>query len=79
MKEESLARLKAVVRIVLEVPDGVDIEGVRKVNSRRWDSLAQVSLVAAIESEFSVVIPPRDYERLTSFKSITFLLEELGI
>jgi acyl carrier protein len=79
MNAENMERLRAIVTAVLDLPEGADIEGVRRVTSRRWDSLAQVSLVAAIESEFDLVLPVTAYQRMTSVKAIVLLLEEQGL
>ncbi len=76
MDAEGLEKLKAIVRAVLEIPDSADVENSRQVATRRWDSLAQVMMIAAIESEFDIIIDPSDYNRLTSFKSIRLLLDE---
>ena len=76
MDAETLEKLKAIVRAVLEMPDSADVENSRQVAIRRWDSLAQVMMIAAIESEFDIIIDPPDYNRLTSFKSIRLLLDE---
>jgi len=76
MDAETLEKLKAIVRAVLEMSDSADVENSRQVGTRRWDSLAQVMMIAAIESEFDIIIDPADYNRLTSFKSIRLLLDE---
>ena len=76
MDAETLEKLEAIVRAVLEMPDSADVENSRQVATRRWDSLAQVMMIAAIESEFDIIIDPVDYNRLTSFKSIRLLLDE---
>ena len=79
MDAETLEKLKAIVRAVLELPDSADVENSRQVATRRWDSLAQVMMIAAIESEFDIIIDPADYNRLSSFKSILLLLDEKGL
>ena len=76
MDAETLEKLEAIVRAVLEMPDSADVENSRQVATRRWDSLAQVMMIAAIESEFDIIIDPADYKRLSSFKSILLLLDE---
>ena len=35
-----------------------------------WDSLATVTLVSVIEEEFSVAIPPEDFEYMISFELV---------
>ncbi|NKD56095.1 acyl carrier protein [Haematospirillum sp. 15-248] len=52
---------------------------VRKISEARWDSLAHVSMVAAVESEFGVNLDSTDMERMTSFAATRLLLEEKGL
>ena len=75
----SYDKLKSIVRTILEMPESTDVESSRQVSTRRWDSLSQVMMIAAIESEFNIIIDPADYNRLTSFKSIVVLLDEKGL
>jgi acyl carrier protein len=49
------------------------------VNQRNWDSLAHVSLVAAIESEFNMTLDAADALRMTSYRATELLLEEKGL
>jgi acyl carrier protein len=71
-----LETLKEIFRIVLELDDGADLQRVTKISVRRWDSLATVSIVSAIESEFDIRLDTNDHERLTSFAAAKLLLEE---
>lgn len=41
----------------------------------KWDSIVHMALIAAIETEFSIVIPPQDFLHCTSFAKI---LEMIG-
>jgi acyl carrier protein len=70
-------KLKEIICMVLELRDGENPEDARKLSNERWDSLAQVTMIAAIESEFAIVIAPKDYTRFTSYKSIEILLDEI--
>lgn len=79
MIEANQAKLKDIIRAVLELPDGAEVEGVKRITTRRWDSLAQVSLIAAIEGEFNLTLPVADYGRFTSYKAIELLLDEKGL
>ncbi|MBA3557890.1 MAG: acyl carrier protein [Gemmatimonadaceae bacterium] len=49
------------------------------MNEPNWDSLAHVSLVAAIESEFGITLDAADELRMTSFQATQLLLEEKGL
>lgn len=76
MNDLDTGKLEEIFRVVLDLPAGTDLTTVRRVTHRRWDSLAQVSLVAAIESEFGVVLDSGDIERLTSYEGARLLLME---
>lgn len=78
MKPENTKKLEEIFRIVLEVPDGESVTGLRRVAVRRWDSLVHTSLVAAVESEFGVRLDAKAIDRFTSYAAVEALLEELG-
>lgn len=71
------AKLVEIFRVVLEVD--TDVQSVRRVTERRWDSLAHTSMIAAIESEFGLQLEIDDMERMTSFAATRLLLEEKGL
>lgn len=71
------AKLVEIFRVVLEVD--ADVQSARRVTERRWDSLAHTSMIAAIESEFSLQLEIGDMERMTSFAATRLLLEEKGL
>jgi hypothetical protein len=54
MTESMLESLQDIFRFVLQLPDETDLYSVRQDNTPKWDSMAQVSLVAGIEGEFDV-------------------------
>ena len=72
-------KLQDIFRAVFELSASTDVSGVRQINERKWDSLAHVSLVAAIESEFGINIDTVDALRMTSFAATRLLLEERGL
>ena len=76
MTPEHLAKLEEVFRIVLDLPEAGDVANVRRVTTRRWDSLAHVSLIAAIESEFGLRLDTAGSERMTSFQAAKLLIDE---
>lgn len=69
-------RLREVFRAVFEVPDGVDVTGLRQLGNPSWDSLAHVTLVSAVESEFGIEIDPLESLELTSFEAVCVHLQE---
>jgi acyl carrier protein len=71
MKSSDLAdKLQEIVRAALELPAGTDVTNAQQTNVASWDSLAHVSLMLAIESEFGVTIGMRDQLELTSYDAI---------
>ena len=49
---------------------------IAQIREVRWDSLATVTLIAALESEFQLRLDSHDIERLTSYESTLLLLME---
>ena len=68
--------LSDIFRFVLDLQDDIDPQTVRMISQKNWDSLATVSIVAGIESEFSITIEASEYERLTSFEAVALLIDE---
>jgi acyl carrier protein len=79
MLETTQQTLEQVFRAVLELPDGADVTAVRQVSQPSWDSLAHVSLVLAVESEFGLSIEIADSIELTSYDAFALFLEEKGL
>ena len=76
MKETMLESLKEIFRFVLQLPDDANVEEVNQNNTPKWDSMAQVSLVAGIEGEFDVQLQLAEAMQITSFEACVKLLEE---
>lgn len=57
-------------------PGLTDAEVVRASTSRlaKWDSLATVTLAAAVEEEFGIQLEAEEIERMTSFQSFLYRL-----
>ena len=79
MTADGEAKLNEIVRAVLQLPADADLSRVRQLSVDNWDSLAHVSLMLAIESEFGVSIDISDQIALTSVPAIRLYLEELGV
>lgn len=71
-------KLAEIFRAVFDLPAEADPSGVRQLGEPAWDSLAHVSLVAAVESEFGVAIDVADSLELTSYQAVALYLEERG-
>jgi acyl carrier protein len=63
-------RLRAIFREVFNLGDGVDPASCRQNETAQWDSLAHVSMIAALESEFNLTVDTSDALELTSFESV---------
>ena len=79
MRDTTEQTLAEIVRAVLQLDGATDVTGLRQLNQPSWDSLAHVSLMAAIESEFNVKIDITDSLELTSFAAVALYLEEQGL
>ncbi len=79
MSASTTAKVEDIFRAVFELTPDADVTRVRQISERNWDSLAHVSLVAAIESEFSITLDAADALRMTSFQATQLLLEEKGL
>ena len=55
MKPENYKKLKEIFMEIFSINES-EIESYRRINNRKWDSIASVTLIAAVESEFNVVI-----------------------
>ena len=78
MTQEDERKLAEVFRAVLSLGRDSDVTGVRQLNTPGWDSLAHVSLVAAVESESGISIDIADSLALTSYPAVKLYLEERG-
>jgi acyl carrier protein len=78
MTEANQEKLKQIFRLIFELDDDADPSGLRRITEARWDSLANVTLVTALESEFGVTLDAQDIERLSSYQATAILLAEKG-
>ena len=76
--DQAEAKLRQIVRAALELPPDADLTTVEQDRVESWDSLAHVSLMLALESEFAISIDLADQMRLTSYPAIRRYLEERG-
>lgn len=70
--------LDQIFRVVLERPDTEDVRGLCREDEEAWDSLIQMSIVAAIESEFSIALNNDQIENLTSYGDALALIDQLA-
>ncbi len=72
-------KLVEIFSLVLDLDTNSDVFSLRRLSEPNWDSLAHVSIVAAVESEFGLIFDSLEMERMTSFASTKLLLEEKGL
>lgn len=74
MDPQRMTRLQAIFREFFELPPGADVSQLQAGVTEKWDSLAHVELVAAIESEFGLSIDLADSLEMTSYQRAVELL-----
>jgi acyl carrier protein len=79
MSAQATEKLQEIFRAVFELPEGADLTRLRQMNTQEWDSLAHVSLVVAIESEFGMSLDAAEQLQMTSYQATQLLLEEKGL
>ena len=76
MDTDHSQKLAEIFRAVFNLSDAADVSKVRQINHAAWDSLAHVTLISAIESEFGLAIDIGDSMDMTSFDAGLAYLEE---
>lgn len=71
-------RLQALFRGVFDLPPTSDVTRCQQSTTAAWDSMAHVSLIAAIESEFGLSIDAGDSLTLTSYDAAKDYLQGQG-
>jgi acyl carrier protein len=74
-----LQRLREAFRTSLDLPPDAPVDELRYADDEKWDSLAHMSLVAAIEDEFSVMIDTDDVINMSSFHEAMRILGKYGV
>lgn len=73
------SRLQAIFQELFSLPPRTDISACRQDNVSGWDSMAHISLMAAIEGEFGVTIDAGDSMLLTSYQAAHTWLRDQGL
>jgi len=81
MNTKNELKLKDILIEVFDLEDSInsinDIESIEELCT--WDSLNILYLIAACESEFSIVIDLNDYEKINSIQTIKTILEKFTL
>jgi acyl carrier protein len=75
MNADGLARLEDIFRLIIGLPDDQPMATLARATEPLWDSLAQVSLVVAIEQEFGITVSLADRAALISFPAAVALVD----
>jgi acyl carrier protein len=70
-----LDKLRGVFRASLNLPVDFDVDALEYRAIDKWDSLAHMTLIAALEDEFDIMIDTADVIDLSSFTKARELLE----
>jgi acyl carrier protein len=76
MSNDTDGRLQEIFRSVFQGATG-DVTQIRQVTEPSWDSLAHVTLVAALESEFNITVDAARSLELTSYAAVRLFLSEV--
>ncbi len=71
-------RLQSAFRRGLALPKTMDVTSVQASQTRTWDSVGHLQLVAAIEDEFGGRLDPADVVELRSFQDAEAILKRHG-
>lgn len=63
----NIDRLRVAFRTALDLPADFDVDSLEYRANEKWDSLAHMSLIAAIEDTFDVMIDTEDVIDMSSF------------
>jgi acyl carrier protein len=74
-----LDRLRGVFRTALELPADADVDTLEYRGIEKWDSLAHMSLIAAIEDEFDIMIDTDDVIDMSSFTKAREIVGKYGV
>jgi acyl carrier protein len=72
-------RLRDVFRSSLELPADFDVDSLEYRGIEKWDSLAHMSLIAALEDAFDIMIDTDDVIDMSSFSKAQDILGKYGV
>ncbi|MBF0382164.1 MAG: acyl carrier protein [Magnetococcales bacterium] len=72
-------RLQEIMKIVMDLPPDTDVTTIKRINDKRWDSLAHSSLIAAVENEFCMQFDIQEIELCGSYATtLAFINEKIS-
>ena len=72
-------QLREAIAATLDIPPEMVRETTTQKDLAKWDSLAHVNLMVALESTFDLMLEVEDFEKLTSVPAILEHLKRHGI
>jgi len=79
MIEKNVDILKQIMISVLDLDDNIEFSKLTQKNLDKWDSMAIVNLVVAVESDLGVKINNEEFKNFISFQNIVSILEKKGL
>lgn len=79
MIEKNVDILKQIMLSVLDLDDNIEFSKLTQKNLDKWDSMAIVNLVVAVESDLGVKINNEEFKNFISFQNIVSILEKKGL
>ena len=77
MEEKDEEKLIAIFKKTFATDDIDYIKNLKREECIKWDSLALVSMIAEISSDFSILIEPKYFEIFDSYESIkNFIIDK---
>jgi acyl carrier protein len=77
--ETAETRLRKVFAEVLNMPEGDVNDGITFDKTKEWDSLAHMSLIAALDSEFDIMLDTDDVVDLSSYAQSKVILRKYEV
>jgi acyl carrier protein len=75
----SIEKLKDAFRSGLSLDPGVEVTGLRYRDFAGWDSVAHMTLIAAIESAFDIMIDTDDVIDMSSWDKAVEIVRKYGV
>ncbi|MGA3212314.1 MAG: acyl carrier protein [Terriglobales bacterium] len=79
MTNQNSEKLAAIFRAVFRLPATVNVFSLSQASNASWDSLAHVSLIAALEDEFNLSFQPDETLRMVSYGATLLILQGKGL
>ena len=77
MEEKDEEKLISIFKNTFHTDDIDYIKNLKREECIKWDSLALVSMIAEISSDFSILIEPKYFELFDSYESIkNFIIDK---